>query len=142
MLSWLASLSVVSQAALWGLFAIAIPVLIHLINPSKGKLVWVGNIELIKKAKQARVNQFKIKRWLLLLIRVLIVIYCCLLLADLWSSSIGQASKKPRLLITPAWLNNANEQDKHELIEKNIGVEFIILDGNNSKIDSVALFDK
>ena len=142
MLSWFASLSVVNQAALWGLIGIAIPVLIHIINPSKGKLVWVGNIELIKKAKQTRVNQLKIKHWLLLLVRLLIIILCCLLVAGLWNSSSGQGGKEFKLLITPSWLTNASEQDKQELIDEHPDAELFVLDNNNSTIDSAALFDK
>ena len=140
MLSWFSSLSIANQAALWGLIVVAVPILIHLINPSKGRLIWVGNIQLIKKVRQARVNQLKIKHWLLLLIRLLIIILCCLLVAGLWSGSNKQTDKKPMLLITPAWLAGASEQDKRELINQNFGAQLILLDEENSAIETTTLF--
>ena len=43
----LSGLSVFSPLGLWALLALAIPVLIHLFNRSRGRLVRIGHIDLI-----------------------------------------------------------------------------------------------
>lgn len=76
-------LTLLSPAALWGLAALAIPVIIHLVNRSRGKRVLVGNIGLIRAARRRRASEIRLEQWLLLLIRILLLVIATLILARL-----------------------------------------------------------
>lgn len=104
-----------SPVALVGLASLIIPILIHLFNPSRGKLVLIGNIELIKKIKNIRVTEAKINQWLLLSIRLAIFLLLVMLLADLIKQDKSEYSKQIHILITQDWLNNATEEDLAKL---------------------------
>lgn len=101
--------------ALFGLISLIIPILIHLFNPSRGKLILVGNIELIKKIKNVRVTEVKINQWLLLLTRLVIFLLLVLLLTQLIKQDKKEYSKQTHIMVTPDWLNNATESDLAEL---------------------------
>lgn len=100
--------SVASTAALVGLLAVVIPIVIHLFNPSKGKVVWVGHIELLRSVKLNSVTEKRISHWWLLLLRLAIVLLMTMLLAtsyyhgDWWPA-------KTRALVSPSWLAQASE---------------------------------
>lgn len=64
---------------LFGLFAIAIPVIIHLFNFRRYKKVYFTNVRFLKEIKQESESKSKIKQWLILASRILAVI--CLVLA-------------------------------------------------------------
>lgn len=64
---------------LFGLFAIAIPVIIHLFNFRRFKKVFFSNVEFLKELKQETQKKSKLKHLLVLLCRILAV--ACLVLA-------------------------------------------------------------
>ena len=61
----------INPSFLWALFALAIPVVIHLFHFRRYKTVYFSNVNFLKEVKQERNNIQQIKRWLLLLSRLL-----------------------------------------------------------------------
>ena len=104
-----------APAGLLGLLAIAIPVAIHLISRGRGRRVLIGNIELVRAARQARVTALRLTQWLLLLLRVAIVIVAALLLARLALQGIGSADADVSY-VTPGWLRSATDAEREELL--------------------------
>ncbi len=105
-----------APAGLFGLLALAIPVAIHLISRGRGRRVLIGNIELVRAARQTRVTSLRLTQWLLLLLRVLIVIVAALLLARLALQGIGSVDEDASY-VTPGWLRAASGAERAELLD-------------------------
>lgn len=106
-----------APAGLLGLIALAIPVAIHLISRGRGRRVLVGNIELVRAARQTRVTALRLTEWLLLLLRLLIVVVAALLLARLAQQGIGTADDNAGY-VTPGWLASATDAERSELLSR------------------------
>ncbi len=115
MISFLSDLFLLNPIALVGLVSLLIPILIHLFNPSRGKLILIGNIDLIKKAKNIRLIEIKINQWLLLFIRLITFFLLSLMLADLVSQYKQDYEKQTKVFFSPDWLNNATETELDEV---------------------------
>jgi len=120
MLTFFNSLGVVNSLALLSVLAIVIPVVIHLINPSKGKRIIIGSISLVKRAKISQVSELKIAQLILLALRVLMLLLLALLLAQLYSESTPPAQNKS-VYITQNWLANSSNLDRQSLIDLHKG---------------------
>ncbi|MBN1198158.1 MAG: BatA and WFA domain-containing protein [Bacteroidales bacterium] len=66
-------MSFVSPFFLYGLFALAIPVIIHLINFRRYKKVWFTNVRFLSEIKQERQRRSQLRQWILLAIRLLAI---------------------------------------------------------------------
>ncbi|MBN2413811.1 BatA domain-containing protein [candidate division KSB1 bacterium] len=66
---------------LFGLFAAAIPLLIHFLNRSKSKNIPFSTLVFLKELQQQKIRRIKIKQLLLLIIRTLIIIFLVLAFA-------------------------------------------------------------
>lgn len=64
-----------NPAVLLGLLAASIPILIHLLNLRKLKRVEFSSLMFLKELQKNQIRKIKLKQWLLLLIRTLIVIF-------------------------------------------------------------------
>ncbi len=64
-----------NPAVLIGLIAAAIPLILHLINLRKLKNVEFSSLKFIKELQKTKIKKLKIKQWLLLIIRTLIIIF-------------------------------------------------------------------
>jgi len=104
-----------APAGLFGLLAIAIPVAIHLISRGRGRRVLIGNIGLVRAARQTRVTALRLTQWPLLLLRVAIIIVAALLLARLALQGIGSADADVSY-VTPGWLRSATDAERAELL--------------------------
>jgi len=62
-----------SPVFLYGLLALAIPILIHLINFRRYRKVWFTNVRFLAEIKQERQRYSRLKQWLLLTIRLLAI---------------------------------------------------------------------
>ena len=125
----LSALSVVTPAAWWGLLTLGIPLLIHLFSRSRGRLVKIGHIDLVRKARRLQVTELKLTQWLLLLLRLLILILAVLLLAGLATAGL-QSSDKPTIYLTPAWLSSASPEEVDHLLttaEQTPGSRILVL---------------
>lgn len=64
-----------NPTALFALFAAGLPVIIHFLNLKKLKKTKFSSIAFIKDLQKTKIKRIKIKQWLLLLIRTLIIIF-------------------------------------------------------------------
>ena len=125
----LSGLSVITPAAWWALLTLGIPLLIHLFSRSRGRLVKIGHIDLVRKARRLQVTELKLTQWLLLLLRLLILTLAVLLLAGLATAGL-QSSDKPTIYLTPAWLSNATAEETDHLLntaEQTPGSRILVL---------------
>lgn len=68
-------MSFANPAFLWALFALAIPVLIHLFHFRRYKTVYFTNVRFLREVRQERNNIRQLKRWLLLAARMLALFF-------------------------------------------------------------------
>jgi hypothetical protein len=60
---------------LWGLFALAIPIAIHLFNLRRYKTVYFSDTRFLKEVQQSTNRQRKLKEWLVLISRLLLILF-------------------------------------------------------------------
>ena len=111
----LSGLSVLTPAAWWALLTLAIPLLIHLFSRSRGRLVRIGHIDLIRKARQLQVTEVKLTQWLLLLMRLAIFALASLILVGLATKGLD-SSDTPTIYVTQGWLHNSTGEDIDSLL--------------------------
>ncbi|RKY99330.1 MAG: hypothetical protein DRQ13_02500 [Ignavibacteriae bacterium] len=63
-----------NPAVLFGLLAASIPVLIHLLNLRKLKKIEFSTLRFLKELKKNKIRRIKLKQWLLLALRVMIIL--------------------------------------------------------------------
>jgi hypothetical protein len=110
-----------------GLLAIAIPIAIHLISRGRGRRVLIGNIELVRTARQTRVTTPRLTEWLLLLLRILIVLVATLLLARPALQGLGTVAGDASY-VTPGWLSAATEAERQELLARQPAPRMLVAD--------------
>lgn len=121
--------SIVTPVALWSLLALGIPLLIHLFNRSRGKLVRIGNIDLIRKARKLHVTELRLTQWILLILRMAILLLAALILAGLVRPGL-ESSEVHSVYVTPAWLRTAEPSQVSELLiskERETGTRYMVL---------------
>ncbi len=64
-----------NPAVLFGLLAASIPVLIHLLNLRKLKRIEFSTLAFLKELQKNKIRKIKLKQWLLLVLRVLIILF-------------------------------------------------------------------
>lgn len=137
----LSALSVVTAAALWALLTLAVPLLIHLFSRSRGRLVHIGHIDLVRRARKLQVTEVKLTQWLLLALRLAIFALLALILAGLATAGLG-TSNKPVIYLTPAWVQTSVKQDTDTLLaaaEKEPGSQVFLLQDGFPKADRQGL---
>jgi len=60
---------------LLGLFAASIPLLIHLLNLRKLKKIDFSTLKFLKELQKSKIKKIKLKQWLLLTLRILIIFF-------------------------------------------------------------------
>ncbi|WP_444996823.1 BatA domain-containing protein [Aliikangiella sp. IMCC44359] len=105
------SFSLLMPVALLTLFSLLIPVLIHLLNRTKGRIVLIGNIELIKQAKKIKITEIKFSKILLLIIRLLILIALALIMSQLVTYIYSSKSDEQRVYIMPEWVEFSSDEE-------------------------------
>lgn len=111
----ISGLSFLQPAALWALAAVSIPIIIHLFNRSRGRLVKIGHIDLIRNARKLKVTELKLADWLLLLLRVSLFILAALILAGLALPGLS-SSEKDTAYVSRAWLLSATANEISNLL--------------------------
>lgn len=76
------AMNFVYPSFLWALLAIAIPIIIHLLNFRRYKKVYFTNVHLLKEVKQEKNRTDNLKRWLILVSRILAIIFLVLAFAQ------------------------------------------------------------
>lgn len=114
--SMLSGLSVLTPAAWWALSALAIPLLIHLFSRSRGRLVPIGHIDLIRQARRAKVTELRLTQWLLLMLRLGIFTLAALILAGLATTG-HENSADPAVYLTSGWVQSAGAEEKEAVFK-------------------------
>ena len=70
-----------NPSILLGLLAAAIPILIHILNFRKLQKVDFSTLSFLKELQKSKIKKIKLKQWLLLLLRTLIIIFIILAFA-------------------------------------------------------------
>jgi hypothetical protein len=70
-----------NPAILFGLLAASIPILIHLLNLRKLRKIEFSTLIFLKELQKNKIRKIKIKQWLLLLLRVLLILFIVLAFA-------------------------------------------------------------
>lgn len=70
-----------NSMSLIALFILLVPIIIHLINPNKAKLIWIAHIQLIQIKSRKRAFQIKWLEKLILVFRLLMLVSVSLVLA-------------------------------------------------------------
>ncbi|MFC2135020.1 BatA domain-containing protein [Bacteroidota bacterium] len=83
-----------NPAILFGLLAASIPVMIHLLNLRRLKRIEFSTLAFLKEIQKSKIRHVKVKQWILLLLRILIVILLITAFArpTLKSASVGGAA--------------------------------------------------
>ena len=94
-------MSFLQPAYLFGLLALAIPVIIHLINFRKPKAVNFSTLAFFQEIQRSTIRRIKIKEWLLLAVRLLALLLIALALARPFLPSFEgstASSNEPRVI--------------------------------------------
>lgn len=125
----LSALSVTTPAAWWALLTLEIPLLIHLFSRSRGRLVRIGHVDLVRKARKLQVTEIKMTQWLLLLLRLAIFTLAVLILGGLATAGLNSTSA-PSSYLTPGWIRTSSQQDFNAVLsaaEKEADSKFYLL---------------
>lgn len=93
-----------NPAILIGLIAASIPVIIHLLNLKKLKNVEFSTLMFLKELQKNKIRKIKIKQWLLLLLRVLIIVFIVLSFARPTLKGVSIAGIKSAAKTTSVFL--------------------------------------
>ena len=80
-----------SPAALWGLLALSIPIIVHFFNLQRPRQVLFSNVAFVKEVKRTVVRRVNFQRWLLLLLRLLAMAALVLMFANPVKTEQGSA---------------------------------------------------
>lgn len=83
-----------NPAILFGIFAAAIPILLHFLNLRKLKKIEFSTLAFLKELQKTKIRRIKLKQWLLLLLRILIIVFLVMAFArpTVKSFSVGNSS--------------------------------------------------
>ncbi|MCP5063801.1 MAG: hypothetical protein GY936_15240 [Ignavibacteriae bacterium] len=138
-----------NPSILFGLIAASIPILIHILNFRKLKKVEFSTLAFLKELQKSKIKKIKIKQWLLLLIRTLLILFLVFAFArpTLESTSIvstNSAAKSSTVFLLDdsfsmlAITDDGSNYNRSKLIIKNIisemqnGDEFFFIINNDS----------
>jgi hypothetical protein len=76
-----------NPAILFGLLAASIPIIIHLLNLRKLKKIEFSTLQFLKELQKNKIKKIKLKQWLLLALRVLIIL--CIVMAFARPTLVG-----------------------------------------------------
>ena len=107
--------------------AVLIPIIIHLLNRSRGKLVTFAHIALLRASAPKPSYELRLSQALLLLLRMLLLVLAALLLSQPWWPS--QGDKQESIFVSVDWLNSSNASDKQQLATRLGEQTAILLDG-------------
>lgn len=96
------------------LFALLIPIVIHLITKSRGKLVPIPYLALIQQVKQQPSYHIQLIERLLLLIRLLLLLVAGLILAELVGPQVTSSNEEV-VLVSRDWLDHATPDNRSDM---------------------------
>lgn len=121
------NLSFLYSAGLFGLLSLVIPLIIHLFNKSRGRLVRVGNINLLRQSRQRRVTEVKLAQYLLLALRLAIFFLAAMVLAQLARQGLATTGNDTAY-VAPAWLQNASTAALDDMLTASADTDIFLLE--------------
>ncbi|MEP1382776.1 MAG: BatA domain-containing protein [Paraglaciecola sp.] len=138
------ALTLESGIYLWGLLTLTIPIAIHLLSKHKGKIVPFAHIALITVKNSPQLNQARLTQWLLLIIRLLMLLVACGILAQLfWNKNANTSADI--VLVSNDWLTQSSDAEKQQLFENinaNPSPHLFLIDGLNQSLSQRKLESK
>lgn len=117
-----------SPLFLFGLLLVAIPIVIHLFNFRRYKIVYFSNVALLKNIKQSTRSHSKLKNLLVLLMRILTIIFLIIAFAQPYIPANKEITNNQNEVIS-IYIDNSfsmegeNEQGKLLEVAKNKAIE-------------------
>lgn len=109
-----------NPSILFGLLAATIPILIHILNLRKLQKVEFSTLSFLKELQKSKIRKIKIKQWLLLLLRTLIIIFLVL------------AFSRPTLeTVNFTGISSSAKSTSVFLIDNSLSMNYITEDGTN-----------
>ncbi len=136
MTNLLPSLFIFNTTALVGLLSLLIPFIIHIINRSKGKLVYLGNIEFVKQVKKTRVTEINLTQRILWFLRTLIFSLITLLIAGLGQKSEVNKIEQTQLYFSPLWISTESNSTFNRIMAQYPGAKSFVLAKDFTTISS------
>jgi len=78
---------------LFGLIAVAIPVLLHILNLQKVQKMEFSTLMFLKELQKSRFRRIRVKQWPLMLTRILIIVFLVLTFADFFIEGYSSGGK-------------------------------------------------
>ena len=146
-----------NPAMLLGLLAASIPILIHLLNLRKLKKIEFSTLSFLKELEKTKVKKIKLKQWILLLLRVLIILFLVAAFArptidNLSLGSVNSVAKTSAVIILDntismslvnengSYLNQVKQKAKDLLDQFHEGDEItILIVGEEEKLTSSSI---
>lgn len=122
---------------LWALFALLIPIIIHLFNFRRYKKVYFSNVQFLKDIKQESDSKSKIKEWLILIARLLLITSLVFAFAQPFIKTSTQhvTGNKAISIYIDNSFSMEQSNAKGTLLEnsKNIAIDLVNAFGNNDR---------
>jgi Aerotolerance regulator N-terminal/von Willebrand factor type A domain len=129
-----------NPAILWGLAAVTIPILIHILNLRRTKKIEFSTLMFLKEIEQSRYRKIKLKQLLILLLRIGFIIVLVLLFSrPFFKGYLGSPDDKPRssvlIIIDDSFSMQSRESSGSSLeIAKKKAAETIDLLGEKDEV--------
>lgn len=113
---------ILNSTLLWALAAVGLPILIHFLTRRKLRVVKVSTVAFLKRLEKEKIRQLKLRQWLLLLLRMLIVALLVLAFARPTlrreHSALAQRARATAVLILDNSLSMAAAPEGASLLEQ------------------------
>ncbi|MFA6998802.1 MAG: BatA domain-containing protein [Victivallaceae bacterium] len=118
------------QALLWGLIAVAIPVIIHLFNFKRFKKTYFTNVKLIKQLSEETRRQSKLRHLIILLLRILAIVALTVAFAGPYIPADKQQTHTGKKKLVSIYLDNSFSMEMRD-------AENILLESAKSRIPDI-----
>jgi len=122
--------------ALYGLLALAVPLVIHILSKSKGKLQVFSAMQFLRHVEPVKLKQIFLQEPLLLFLRMIMIFLSVMILAKFFlNDDISLSNSKNKVLVSELWLNTSNAEERKALVSQGER-EFYLLKRGFPKLSS------
>ena len=135
---------------LFGLGAVAVPIVLHFLNLRKLKTIEFSTLTFLKELQTTKVKKLKLRQWLLLLLRTLLIIFLVLAFSRPTTTGnffnvIGSDAKTTAIIIIDNSLSTNIENENGNILNqiKNTGIKILnsLKDGDECVIITTSKLD-
>ncbi|GAA5140402.1 BatA domain-containing protein [Thalassotalea piscium] len=119
------SITSLQPLAYYGLAALAIPVIIHLLSKSRGRIVKWGTTRFLPQSKPVKMSTIKLTQRLLLLLRCLIVLCSVAILSQPFINDYS--GDETFVLVSETWFKAATPEQREQISEYLTSSDFNVL---------------